>query len=102
MIIPMASVAFGFTRFSDRLRLLVVLMFYYGVRLSINILMLPVLVILTSFLAIGIGMWMSALNVKYPRYSLCFAVFDSTRNVCHADYLSVEARAGKMALAVVS
>ena len=76
MIIPMASVGSGLLDFVIAFGLLVVLMFYYGVGLSINILMLPVLVILTSLLAIGVGMWMSALNVKFRdiRYALPFLI----------------------------
>jgi lipopolysaccharide transport system permease protein len=76
MIIPMASVASGLIDFVIAFGLLVVLMFYYAVGLSINILMLPVLIILTSLLAIGIGMWMSALNVKFRdiRYALPFLI----------------------------
>jgi lipopolysaccharide transport system permease protein len=76
MIIPMASVASGLLDFLIAFGLLIVLMFYYGVGLSINILMLPVLVVLTSLLAIGIGMWMSALNVKFRdiRYALPFLI----------------------------
>jgi len=76
MIIPMASVAAGLLDFVIAFGLLVVLMFYYGVGLSINLLMLPVLLALTSLLAIGVGMWMSALNVKYRdvRYALPFLI----------------------------
>jgi lipopolysaccharide transport system permease protein len=76
MIIPAASVGSGLLDFLIAFGLLVVLMFYYGAALSINILMLPVLVILTSLIAIGIGMWMSALNVKYRdiRYALPFLI----------------------------
>lgn len=76
MIIPMSSVASGLLDFLIAFGLLIVLMFYYGIGLTVNILMLPVLVILTSLLAIGIGMWMSALNVKYRdiRYALPFLI----------------------------
>jgi len=76
MIIPMASVGSGLVDFVIAFGLLVAMMFYYGVSFSINILMLPVLVILTSLLSVGIGMWMSALNVKYRdiRYALPFLI----------------------------
>ena len=76
MIIPMASVGSGLVDFAIAFLLLVVMMFYYGVGLSVNIIMLPVLVVLTSILAIGVGMWMSALNVKYRdiRYALPFLI----------------------------
>lgn len=76
MIIPIASVASGLLDFLIAFGLLIILMFYYNVGLSVNILMLPVLVVLTSLLAIGVGMWMSALNVKFRdiRYALPFFV----------------------------
>lgn len=76
MIIPMASVASGLLDFLIAFVLLVALMFYYGAALSVNILMLPVLVVLTSLLATGVGMWMSALNVKFRdiRYALPFVI----------------------------
>jgi len=76
MIIPMASVAAGLLDFLIAFGLLVALLFYYSVGLSVHILMLPVLIVLTSLLAIGVGMWMSVLNVKYRdvRYALPFIV----------------------------
>jgi lipopolysaccharide transport system permease protein len=76
MIIPSASVASGLLDFAIAFILLVVMMFYYDIGLTFNILILPFLVILTSLLAIGIGMWMSALNVKYRdiRYALPFLI----------------------------
>ncbi len=76
MIIPAASVAAGLVDFAIAFGLLLVLMFYYAVGLSVNLLMLPVLLILASLLAIGVGMWLSALNVKYRdiRYAIPFLI----------------------------
>lgn len=76
MVIPAASVASGLVDFLVAFGLLIVLLFYYGVGFTTNFLMLPFLVVLTSLLAIGLGMWMSALNVKYRdvRYALPFLV----------------------------
>jgi lipopolysaccharide transport system permease protein len=76
MVIPIASVGSGLLDFVIAFGLLIVLMFYYNVSLSINILMLPVLIVLTGILAIGIGMWTSALNVKYRdiRHALPFLI----------------------------
>jgi len=76
MIIPIATVAAGLLDFIIAFGLLIVLMFYYQVALSVNLLMLPVLLVLTSVSAIGVGMWMSALNVKYRdiRYVLPFLI----------------------------
>lgn len=76
MVIPMASVASGLIDFAVAFGLLILLMLYYGVGFSINLIMVPVLILLTALLAIGIGMWMSALNVKYRdiRYALPFLI----------------------------
>jgi len=76
MIIPMSAVAAGLLDFLIAFGMLVVLMFWYGVVPTVSILLVPVLVVMTSLLAIGCGMWMSALNVKYRdiRYALPFVV----------------------------
>lgn len=76
MIIPIAAVGAGLLDFAIAFALLVLLMFYYGVGFSPNILLLPILALLTALLAIGLGMWMSALNVKYRdiRYALPFLI----------------------------
>jgi lipopolysaccharide transport system permease protein len=65
LIIPSATVMSGLVDFAVSFVLLVALMIYYGVSLSAGILMFPVLVLLTTILALGAGMWLSALNVKY-------------------------------------
>jgi len=44
---------------------LVALMVYYHIGLTMNILILPFLVLLTTVLAIAVGTWLSAINVKY-------------------------------------
>jgi lipopolysaccharide transport system permease protein len=76
MIIPSAAVAAGLVDFALAFLILVPLMFYYHVSFSAELLLLPVMVILITFLALAIGMWMSALNVKYRdiRYALPFVI----------------------------
>ncbi len=76
MIIPGAAVAAGLVDFAIAFVILVLLMFYYGVGITWNILMFPVMVLLTTLLALGTGMWLSALNVKYRdvRFALPFMV----------------------------
>src|SRR6185436_18076433 len=76
MIIPGAAVAAGFVDFAISFVMLVGLMFYYKVALTATLLLLPVLVILTAALALGVGMWLSALNVKYRdiRFALPFLI----------------------------
>ncbi|MFY9607542.1 MAG: ABC transporter permease [Blastocatellia bacterium] len=76
MIIPAAAVGAGLIDFAIALLILVVLMIYYGVAVSLNLLMFPVLVALTMLLALGVGMLMSGLNVKYRdvRHALPFVI----------------------------
>ncbi|MBS1811285.1 MAG: ABC transporter permease [Acidobacteria bacterium] len=76
MIIPCASVGAGLIDLAIAFGLMAVMMLWFGVHLTINLLLLPVLVLLTMMLAIGVGMFMSALNVKYRdiRYALPFCI----------------------------
>lgn len=76
MIIPGSAVLAGLVDFGIAFSILVVLMVYYRIALTWNVLLLPGLVVLTTLLAIGVGMWMAALNVKYRdiRYALPFGV----------------------------
>jgi lipopolysaccharide transport system permease protein len=76
IIIPAAAVAAGLVDLAIAFVILVILMFYYQVGLTWNILMFPVVVFLTTLLALGTGMWLSALNVKYRdvRFALPFLV----------------------------
>lgn len=76
MIIPIASVGAVLVDFLIAFGLLILLMFYYGIGFSWNILMLPLLAFLTALSAIGVGMWLAALNVKYRdiRYALSFII----------------------------
>jgi len=76
IIIPTAAVAAGLVDLGIGFLLLVGLMFYYDVGLHLTLLLLPLLLILVTLLALGVGMWMSALNVKYRdvRYALPFLI----------------------------
>jgi lipopolysaccharide transport system permease protein len=76
MIIPAAAVGSGLVDFAIAFVILIGLMAYYHVAITWSVLMLPMLVILTTLLALGVGMWMSALNVKYRdiRYALPFLI----------------------------
>ncbi len=65
MIIPAASVGAGLVDLAVALPMLAALMFYYQIPLSWNLLFFVPLVLLTTLLAIAVGMWLSAINVKY-------------------------------------
>lgn len=76
MIIPGAAVGAGLVDLAIAFVVLIGLMGYYGVTVTWSILLLPVLVVLTAVLALGVGMWLSALNVKYRdvRHALPFLI----------------------------
>jgi lipopolysaccharide transport system permease protein len=76
MIIPGAAVGAGLIDLALAFLIQIGLMIYYGVVVSPRILMVPVLVLLTTLLATGVGMWLSALNVKYRdiRYAIPFLI----------------------------
>ncbi|HYR75270.1 MAG TPA: ABC transporter permease [Pyrinomonadaceae bacterium] len=65
VIVPVAAVAVRLSDFLIASVILLVLLVYYGVRPSWNLFMLPPLVVHLTILATGIGLWLSALNVKY-------------------------------------
>src|SRR6266480_316337 len=76
MIIPAAAIGAGMVDLGISFIVLIPLMIYYGVTVSWSILMFPVVVLLTTLLALGVGMWLSALNVKYRdvRFALPFII----------------------------
>jgi len=76
MIIPGAAVAAGLVDFGIAFVTLAILIAYYGIGVGVAILLLPLLVLLTVLLALGVGMWTSALNVKYRdvRHALPFLI----------------------------
>ena len=76
LVIPGAAVGAGLVDFAIAAVILFVMAFHYGVAFGASILMLIPLALLTMLFAVGIGMWMSALNVKYRdvRYALPFVL----------------------------
>jgi len=76
MIIPAAAVAASVVDLCLAFLVQIALMAYYRVHPTWAITMVPVLVILSTLLALGVGMWLSALNVKYRdiRYAIPFLI----------------------------
>src|SRR6185436_1027771 len=76
LIVPAAAMLAGLVDFVLAFVLLSLLMLYYRVTLTVQVLFLPVLVLLTALFALGVGTWMSALNVKYRdvRFALPFII----------------------------
>ncbi len=76
LIIPAASVLAGLIDFFFAFAVMGVLMVVYRAPIGINILLLPLLIVLTTLLAFGVGMWLSALNVRFRdiRYVIPFLI----------------------------
>lgn len=65
ILIPMASVLTASIDMAFTLLVLSVVLIYYGVGLSAAVLFLPLLIVLVLVAAMGIGLLLSALNVRY-------------------------------------
>ena len=76
LIVPAAAMLAGLVDFLLAFLLLCLLMIYYRVALTVQILFLPALILLTALFSLGVGTWMSALNVKYRdvRFALPFLI----------------------------
>jgi len=76
LIIPISSVISGVIDFALAMVVLFAMMIYYGVSPTINVLFLPLFILLAFVTSLGVGLWLSALNVEYRdvRYVLPFVV----------------------------
>jgi lipopolysaccharide transport system permease protein len=76
LIVPAAAVGASLVDFGISFIALVVLMVYYRVSITPNLLMLPVLFLLLIALALGFSILMAALNVRYRdiRFALPFLI----------------------------
>jgi lipopolysaccharide transport system permease protein len=76
LIIPASAVLAGLVDFAIAFGVMAVLLAWYGAPLTWNLLALPPLIVLTCLLAFGVGMLLSALNVRYRdvRYAIPFLV----------------------------
>ena len=76
LIVPAAAMLAGLVDFALAFLLFIVLMIYYGVTPTVQVLFLPVLILMTALFALGVGTWMAALNVKYRdvRFALPFLI----------------------------
>jgi len=65
LVIPASTVAVAFVDFLISLAILAGLMVWYGLMPDWRIIMLPILVLVAAAAALGAGLWVAALNVKY-------------------------------------
>ena len=65
LIVPLASVFSGIVDFLLAFVVLLGMMLYYGLIPTLNVLWLPLFVLLALVTSLGVGLWLSALNVEY-------------------------------------
>jgi len=65
LTIPLASVLSGVVDFALAFIVLLAMMLYYGLAPTLNVLWLPLFVLLALVTSLGVGLWLSALNVEY-------------------------------------
>ena len=65
LVIPIAGVLAGLLDFAIAFIVLIAMMFFYRITPTANILWLPAFLLLAMATALGFGLWLSALNVRY-------------------------------------
>ncbi len=65
LTIPIASVLSGVVDFALAFVVLLAMMLYYGILPTLNVLWLPLFLLLALVASLGVGLWLSALNVEY-------------------------------------
>jgi lipopolysaccharide transport system permease protein len=65
LAIPIAAVLSGVVDFALALLVLLGMMLYYGLVPTVNILWLPLFLLLALATSLGVGLWLSALNVQF-------------------------------------
>ncbi len=76
LIMPLSSIISPLVDFAVSFIILIAMMVYYGFMPTINIVFLPVFLLLALATALGVGLWLSALNVKYRdfQYTVPFMI----------------------------
>ncbi len=65
LAIPIATVLSGLVDFAIAFGMLIAMMIWYRVHPTVNALWLPLFLLLALVTSLGVGLWLSALNVKY-------------------------------------
>ena len=74
LAVPIATVLSGIVDFALAFLVLLVMMLYYGVIPTINAFWIPLFFLLALTTSLGVGLWLSAMNVKFRdvRYTVPF------------------------------
>lgn len=74
LLMPLAGLTSGLIDFAISMFMMAILMAYYQIVPTVNILWLPAFLLLAFVTSLGVGLWLSALNVQFRdvRYTLGF------------------------------
>jgi lipopolysaccharide transport system permease protein len=74
LIIPVATVLSGVVDFVLAFVVLLGMMLFYGISPTVNVIWIPLLVLLALVTSLGVGLWLSAMNVQFRdvRYVIPF------------------------------
>jgi lipopolysaccharide transport system permease protein len=74
MVIPVAAVLSGVVDFALAFVVLLGMMIFYGIAPTANVVWLPLLLLLALITSLGVGLWLSAMNVNFRdvRYTVPF------------------------------
>jgi lipopolysaccharide transport system permease protein len=75
LIIPLASSLSPIIDFFSSFIIVVAMLFYWKISPSIDLVLLPILIVLLFLSSAGIGCWLSALNVKYRDVGILITFF---------------------------
>ncbi len=65
LVVPLAAVLTGWTDFAVGFLVVLGMTFLYGVPLGVSLFLSPLFLLLATLAALGTGLWLCALNVKY-------------------------------------
>jgi homopolymeric O-antigen transport system permease protein len=65
LLVPVAGLLTGLVDFAIAFILLIAMMFYYRLPIHATVLVIPVLLLFAIVTSLGVGLWLSALTVKY-------------------------------------
>lgn len=76
IFVPLSAILASLLDFAISLLVLAVFLIYFHIVPGLSILLLPLFVLLAAMSSLGVGLWLSALNVKYRdvRYTINFLV----------------------------
>ncbi len=76
LAIPIASVLSGAVDFAIAFCILILMMLYWNISLTAKVLWIPLFLVLALVTSLGVGLWLSALNVRFRdvRYTVPFLV----------------------------